>query len=827
VTASLLRPAAVAALILLVTLGAGRSAGQCPDGTWELEAATGDVTAVQTRGNVAWIAAKGGVIRVDLTNLAQGDAPQRKITEKQGLVSNDVTSLGIDGFGNIWVGTRNAGLSVFSPSGGHLADLTSFDEYVWSDLVTAIGALGDTTASTTITEPDGERTIVGDRVAVASVDSYSPQGTLEGGGMKTILVARTEDGFEFTRVPGLGTKVERVREILVEPDSIWAGTSGQGVWVYDRTGSSAGAQVALNSTGGLLSDTVKRMLRAPRAGVGGPDVLWIGTGAGVQTWDGGSAPVEEPFFSGQNVLDMFRAGSALWVLAEQEPTPGNLVRDLYRADLTQPFAPVRQPRSTCVADTLYVPRRVAVDAGGRVVLGTREDSYTVLSGGSWSCLPSLGPHSATIADLALGPNGTLYFGTGDKNRTARANGLGWFDGTSWSYVTPGIDPEMLEYNTTEVAVWPDGSVWFGSTRNATFGGLNRMDPDTHALQKYHDDVVDPTRLTLGRNIWSLELDAQSNLWVVYGQNGGGLSVIEYPSLLITSFAFGPIFAQTELLRDIAFDSRGRAWVSTTESVAPAQLYVIDTKGTIANKSDDQYSSFSVTNEIGDIAPVPFVGIDSNDQIWLAGENGLAVGQIGSDVGGRPSVSWQLVPGTGAQLGGRNPLPYTTGAFDWDDNLWLGTESAGLVRISSDLATWTWFDQVEGCPLPDQSVTGLYIDQVARRIYIGTATGGIAILDLAGVGGPTVAGLDALPFPNPWRPGSGTVLNLAGIPSDVPTSLRIYNTAGELVYEVAEARGAKTWDGRNLGSQLVEPGVYLVTAVDPDGGVYRAKVAVIR
>ena len=118
-----------------------------------------------------------------------------------------------------------------------------------------------------------------------------------------------------------------------------------------------------------------------------------------------------------------------------------------------------------------------------------------------------------------------------------------------------------------------------------------------------------------------------------------------------------------------------------------------------------------------------------------------------------------------QLGGRNPLPYTTGQLDWDENLWLGTESAGLVRISRDLATWTWFDQTEGCPLPDQSVTGIHIDKVARRVYVGTATGGIAVLDMNESGGPLLGGLDPRPFPNPWRPNEGGVLSLAGIPSE--------------------------------------------------------------
>jgi hypothetical protein len=350
------------------------------------------------------------------------------------------------------------------------------------------------------------------------------------------------------------------------------------------------------------------------------------------------------------------------------------------------------------------------------------------------------------------------------------------------------------------------------------------------VDKFHPNVVDPSRVTLGRNVWDLQLDASSNLWVAYGQNQGGLTVIEYPGLRITNFPFGTIFSgTTSLLRSIDFDSRGRVWASTSfGGIDRPQLYVVDPAGTIPNLSDDRYHAFDVANDIADIAPVPFVTIDSTDRIWLAGERGIVVGQIGADAGTIPNVSWQPVTPSAGQLGGRNPLPYTVGELDWDENLWLGTESAGLVRISKDLSTWTWFDELVGCPLPDQSVTGLHIDHVARRVYVGTATGGIAVVDMNEATGPVLGGgLDPRPFPNPWRPNDVGVLALAGIPPEETISIRIYDLSGDLVFEAKDVRGAKTWDGRNIGRQLVESGLYLVTAESNDGKVYEGKVAVVR
>lgn len=826
-TATSYRKAILPACIACCALVPDPASAQCLTDDWVIYTATGDVAEIATAGNVAWVGAGGGVIRIDLSGISSGAPSQFRIDDSRGLVSSDVTCLTMDGYGNVYVGTRRAGISVFDSEGRHLADLSSFDQYLWSDNVVTMDAARDTTGQHQIqvgSDSLSTAMVTGDRVVVASADSFSPSGLFEGGGLKSVYVVREGDGFAFYAEPGLGANFqnELVREILVEPGVLWIGTANLGVYERDETVSPPLKEPALTTADGLFSPTVRHIVRGPHPTDG--SVLWIGSGLGLQSWDGVNPPAAVDSLAGQNILDVTLDGNDLWVIAET----ATLSRDLYRIDLTSPaLVPQRVRRSTCLVDTLYVPREVAIDASGRAVLGTREDSFTVLENGTWYCPPPLGPHSRTIADLVLGPDGVLYFGTGDKNRKARANGMGWYDGTDWFSVTPASDPLMLHVNTTEVEAWPDSTVWLGSTLDANVGGLNHFFPKSGAMERYTPNAP-AGRITQGRNIWGMELDASSNLWVAYGQSGGGLSAIEYPSLRVTNFDFNTIFGTTTLLRDLSVDTRGRVWV-TTSSIAdqPGQVYVVDPRGTINETSDDLYSQYNVANEIADIAPIPFITIDSSDRIYLAGEKGLVTGDIGADVGGKPFVSWDLVNPSGAQLGGRNPLPYTCGALDWDENVWLGTESAGLVRISKDLSTWTWFDEGAGCPLPDPAVTGIYIDRVTRTVYVGTATGGIARIGLSAVGDEEGGGFNARPYPNPWKPSEESILTLSAIPAEEIATLRFYTISGELVHEAKDVRGAKTWDGVNEGGQLVESGVYLVTAVSTNGKVYEGKVAVIR
>ena len=64
-------------------------------------------------------------------------------------------------------------------------------------------------------------------------------------------------------------------------------------------------------------------------------------------------------------------------------------------------------------------------------------------------------------------------------------------------------------------------------------------------------------------------------------------------------------------------------------------------------------------------------------------------------------------------------------------------------------------------------------------------------------------------------------------ANLAVSFSAYTVAGELVYEQDFGRVAKIWNGSNLGGQLVEAGVYVITGVSRNGNVYEGKVAVIR
>jgi ligand-binding sensor domain-containing protein len=796
-------------LVALVTGGTPAHA-QNNHGDWTIYAATGDMSDIELTGTTAWIGAKGGIVSLDLATAAQNEPVQRKIGVAEGLIDADVTSLALDSFGNVWVGTKENGISVFNSEGEHIRELNSF-EHLWSDLVVDMRPIGN-------------------KMYVACTDQYTAIGGLDGGGYVPIEVSQSNGDLQFTRL-SIGIGIDLAQVILPETGTVWVGTSGSGLWKVDETVETASPEVVLDQSSGLFSSNVKEIVRAPNPDQGGASVLWLGTGLGLQAWDGTSIYNVQALI-GRNILDVYVQGSTMLVLAEIEPT---LSRDLYTINLASaPLFPQRVARSTCFPDTAYIPREVAMDAAGRIILGTRDVGVSVRDPAApfdWHCPPPLGPHFAQVSDLVLAPDNVLYFATGEKGPFTEGVGIGTFDGIRWGVIGP--DSGLVHRDIHEVAAWSDNTMWFGSAISGAFGGLSHYFPSTGTFVTYHDTVPFPLQVTQGKNCQSLEVDRNGVLWIAYGQNGGGLTAIQPQGSqppLVTNWASSQIDAsRNELTRDLAFDSRGRVWLTTfADQQRPGTIYIVDHRATIADKSDDRIAPpINVANEIADLGTINNIEIDSEDQIWLAGEKGLVIGQIGPDAGLFPTVTWRNAnPGTD-QSGGRNPLPYTAAKLGQENSIWLGTETSGLVNVSKDGETWTWYDQEAGTPLPDQSVTSIYVDPVTGSIWIGTATAGIARLDLTGrvdVEGDRVS-LQA--YPNPWRPATNSTLTFLAIPPAETSTIRIYDLSGDLVYEGVNLTGTKTWNGKNSANQSVRGGTYLMKARSTNGRLYEQKVAIVR
>lgn len=159
------------------------------------------------------------------------------------------------------------------------------------------------------------------------------------------------------------------------------------------------------------------------------------------------------------------------------------------------------------------------------------------------------------------------------------------------------------------------------------------------------------------------------------------------------------------------------------------------------------------------------------------------------------------------------------AEDFTGSIWLAGDL--LYRIGPDGSTEEYGPL--NSPLLGQDIHDMAVDAGEGLLYLATGYG-LWVVDVGtGTGGD---GGGAAVYPNPFRPGDGEVLGVAGIP-DAPTTIRVFDLSGVLVYECSSPdRDALAWGGLDSGGSGVPSGIYIVE-VSQDGLHDTVKLAVVR
>jgi signal transduction histidine kinase/ligand-binding sensor domain-containing protein/FixJ family two-component response regulator len=338
------------------------------------------------------------------------------------------------------------------------------------------------------------------------------------------------------------------------------------------------------------------------------------------------------------------------------------------------------------------------------------------------------------------------------------NSLWRYDGQRWERFA-----EALGYaGDTVETIYEDrtGHIWLG-----TSVGLLRF------RDGRFEDFGAATGLGPGRVYTVLE-DREGRLWV--GVEGGGLKVIDQAWLTYTTADGLPHNGVTALAewegRLLAATQRGLSWVSRSAFEAIPAL----TNQWIYSVLPDGQGQFWVAHETG----VSLLGSDG--ELWGANETTSTISGIDVCRGmARDSsgVLWLLPYGRGLcrhDATGSHILTTQDGladnltsclCLDNHDTLWIGTDGRGVSRydrtnfqnytrtegLAGDYVTaisrgprgtlwfgtttgvsrydgerWQSFTRAQG--LPADHITALLLDRSGRRLWIGTAGGGVAVYD---------------------------------------------------------------------------------------------------
>ena len=154
------------------------------------------------------------------------------------------------------------------------------------------------------------------------------------------------------------------------------------------------------------------------------------------------------------------------------------------------------------------------------------------------------------------------------------------------------------------------------------------------------------------------------------------------------------------------------------------------------------------------------------------------------------------------------------------DLWGGIPE-GLYRIYPD-GTVEEYNTLNS-PLQSLNVRNIACDYDNGFLYIVTDHGLWKLTLEQGMSGSIET---ATVYPNPFIPGDGQVLGVAGLPDEL-FDIQLFDLTGELVYEsLSQHRNVFSWDGYDTDGKLAASGTYIVR-ISQNGADRFIKLAIVR
>jgi ligand-binding sensor domain-containing protein len=155
---------------------------------------------------------------------------------------------------------------------------------------------------------------------------------------------------------------------------------------------------------------------------------------------------------------------------------------------------------------------------------------------------------------------------------------------------------------------------------------------------------------------------------------------------------------------------------------------------------------------------------------------------------------------------------TSIVVDGANNKWVGTLDGGIYCFSPDGLQQIYHFTKDNSPLYSNTIVDINYEKVTGDIYIGTDLG------LQSFRGIIIEGEDkysnVYAYPNPVKPNYQGTVFVRGLIDN--SAVKIVDESGNLVWETKSQGGQIEWPLKNLSSNRVSSGVYIVYATTTDG-----------
>ena len=417
---------------------------------------------------------------------------------------------------------------------------------------------------------------------------------------------------------------------------------------------------------------------------------------------------------------------------------------------------------------------IEIDESGIIWLGLLDYGLMKFDGAKWK--------SYKLGDNALPTNFIYALDIDNSNNIwiGTNKGLVKFFNNKWELFNKdnsGLKNDNLWSLNSAI----NGDLWIGSIGHSCvtkYDGTNwTVFDSTNSIFK--EEMVE-----------AIKEDSEGNIWIATWRG-----VVKYDGTNWTRYNNTNTLMKSNIITDILFDSKGNLWVASTN-----YPFIQGWSGCLAKFTGSEWIIYTRDNSGLPSDNVSCLSIDSEDNIWIGTENGLAKFDGNNN--------WKVYNITNSGL----PANSISRIFiNNKDTLWIGT-GGGLSRFINE-KEWMTYD-VTNSGIANNYVWAINEDKNGN-IWLGHhSLDGISVFREGGVILTDVkeSKLKILPesftlyqnYPNPFNP--TTVISYQ-LPSNNFVILKVYDILGrEVATLVNEEKPAGTYEFEFNGSNL-SSGVY--------------------
>jgi len=743
--------------------------GSLDFGRWRNFTEMKTVRGVAAVGDSLWVATAGGVFLYSTST-----AHYTKFTNSEGLSSNDLTAVTIDGAGRVWVGASDGSLNVYDPNSRHWRNVDAIKE--------------------------SDRIQKGIRAFFVEGDSLLVGTDF---GITVYVISRAEFGDTYANF-GFPTQA-RVHDVIVHRNRIWAATDlGVVSAPLNAPNLSSPTSWSKYQTADGLPTQYVSSVAAYR------DSIIVGTSNGTAVFDGTTFKGDGSAV-GKAIVDLRVRSNDLLILWN-DPQGFTLATRSSVLGGTNPLASNLEGQAAALA---------LEPASSTPWIGTTFRGLARWTGAKWEYDVPNGPRSNLFSSVVVDANGVLWGASGISGR-----GQGFYrydpdaeDGKQWKNFTVADYPMMLTDDYYKVSLGANGSLWVSSWGRGlveVVGDSIKRRLGQNTVPALASSVAqDSTYVVIG----GVAADAKGNSWIVNRTAVNGHHLAEIAGGDRAQYRTSP---SDGVFTNVVIDGNGTKWLANSEPTIKFST------GLYYFNEDTVVTGTRFTGGWGSMTTTDGLPSNTNNTILSLAVDLDGDVSVGTDIG-MMMIADPRNPKVAANR--TSPLPLRgqviqTIAVDAVNNKWVGTKE-GVIVVTPDgtqlLAQYSVMS-TDG-RLVDDDVRSIAIDQRRGIVYLGTEKG-LSSLEIAPV--ETARNYSSLEFgPNPFLIPNDQPLTIRNLVQG--SSIKILTVDGSLILEFdAQGGGRAFWDGKDFRGQLVPSGVYFVVAFADNGNqISTGKLAVLR